>query len=101
MKSTVKAPEFKRLKLKYDKLLSSFAFNIKLRRYTLDPREFLLAATSPRGVRRRGQWWSFSRGSQGSTCLTATAVVTAAAAVEGSGVCRSRWLGSWARGTPW
>jgi hypothetical protein len=33
MKPTFKAPGSKRLKLKYDQLLSSFAFKIKLRRY--------------------------------------------------------------------
>ena len=32
-KSTLKAPGTKRLKLKYDKLLSNFAFNFNLRRY--------------------------------------------------------------------
>ena len=34
IKPTLKAPGSKRLKLKYDKLLSSFAFNCNLRRYT-------------------------------------------------------------------
>ena len=33
IKPTLKAPGTKRLKLKYDKLLSSFAFNFNLRRY--------------------------------------------------------------------
>ena len=31
---TLKAPESKRLKLKYDHLLSNFAFKFNLRRYT-------------------------------------------------------------------
>ena len=34
IKPTVKAPGTKRLKLKYAKLLSSFAFNVNLRRYS-------------------------------------------------------------------
>jgi len=34
MKPMLKAPGTKRLKLKYDILLSSFAFNFNLRRYT-------------------------------------------------------------------
>jgi len=34
MESTLKAPGTKRLKLKYDNLLSSFAFKFNLRRYT-------------------------------------------------------------------
>ena len=34
IKPTLKAPGSKRLKLKYDELLSSFAFNFNLRRYT-------------------------------------------------------------------
>ena len=36
MKSKLKAPGTKRLKLKYDVLLSSFAFSFNLRRYTQD-----------------------------------------------------------------
>jgi len=35
IKSTLKAPVIKRLKLKYDKLLSSFGFKFNLRRYTM------------------------------------------------------------------
>ena len=35
MTSKLKAPGTKRLKLKYDNLLSSFAFNIELRLYTM------------------------------------------------------------------
>ena len=35
IKPTLKAPGTKRLKLTYDKLLSSFAINFKLRRYTV------------------------------------------------------------------
>ena len=35
IKPTLKAPGTKRLKLKYDELLSSFAFKFNLRRYTL------------------------------------------------------------------
>jgi len=34
MKPTLKAPESKRLKLKYDKVLSTFAFKFNLRCYT-------------------------------------------------------------------
>jgi hypothetical protein len=36
MKPTLKAPGTKRLTLRYVKLLSSFAFNFSLRRYTTD-----------------------------------------------------------------
>jgi len=36
MKHTFKAPRSKRLKLKCDNLLSSFAFNFNLRRYNVD-----------------------------------------------------------------
>ena len=35
MKPMLKAPGTKRLKLTYDELLSSFAFNFNLRRYTM------------------------------------------------------------------
>ena len=35
IKPTLKAPGTKRLKLKYDKVLSSFAFKFNLRRYIL------------------------------------------------------------------
>ena len=35
IKPTLKAPGSKRLKLKYDELLSSFGFNFNLRHYTL------------------------------------------------------------------
>ena len=34
IKPVLKAPGTKRLKLKYDELFSSFAFNFNLRRYT-------------------------------------------------------------------
>ena len=34
MKPELKPPEIKRLKLKYDELLSTLAFNFNLRRYT-------------------------------------------------------------------
>ena len=37
IKPTLKPPGTKRLKLKYDELLSSFAFNFNLRRYTTVP----------------------------------------------------------------
>ena len=40
IKPTLKAPRTKRLKLKYNKLLSSFAFNFNLRRYTKAPQKF-------------------------------------------------------------
>ena len=36
IKPTLKAPGTQRLKLKYDKLLSSFAFNFNLRRYNTE-----------------------------------------------------------------
>ena len=36
IKPQLKAPGTKRLKLKYDELLSSFAFNFNLRRYTMN-----------------------------------------------------------------
>ena len=36
MKSMLKAPEAKRLKLKYDKLLSKFAFKFNLRHYATE-----------------------------------------------------------------
>jgi len=35
MQFMLKAPEIKRLKLNYDNLRSSFAFNLNLRRYSL------------------------------------------------------------------
>jgi hypothetical protein len=35
MKLNLMAPVVKRLKLKYDEVLSTFAFNLNLRRYTL------------------------------------------------------------------
>ena len=35
IKPTFKAPGTERLKLKYDKVLASFAFNFNLRRYTM------------------------------------------------------------------
>ena len=38
---TLKAPITKRLKLKYDELLSSFAFNFNLRRYTMSTTRWL------------------------------------------------------------
>jgi len=37
IKPTLKAPGTKRLKLKCDEPLSNFAFNFKLRRYTMAP----------------------------------------------------------------
>jgi len=36
IKTNLKPPEIKRLKLEHEKLLSNFAFNFKLRRYTVD-----------------------------------------------------------------
>jgi hypothetical protein len=36
MKPTLKAPGSERLKLKYDDLLSNFAFNCNLRHYSMD-----------------------------------------------------------------
>jgi hypothetical protein len=44
---TLKVPGTKRLKLKFDKVLSSFAFKFKLRRYTAEEMD-----------RERGFWWS-------------------------------------------
>jgi hypothetical protein len=44
VKPTLKAPGPKHLKLQYDRLLSSFAFSFKLRRYTL------ALPSSPRGA---------------------------------------------------
>ena len=41
MKPTLKVPESKRLKLKCDKLRSSFAFNFNLRRYITDTDAFV------------------------------------------------------------
>ena len=48
MKPILKAPGFKRLKLKYDRLLSTFAFNVNLRPYT--KRKVRAASVSLRGV---------------------------------------------------
>ena len=48
MKSTLKAPGTKRLKLKYDHLLSSFAVNINLRRYT---------EAEKRAGKELWEWW--------------------------------------------
>jgi len=48
IKPTLKPPGTKRLKQKYDKLLSTFAFNFKLRRYTsVINRWFLQQVSSP------------------------------------------------------
>ena len=49
MKSRLKAPGPKRLKLRYDNLLSSFAFKFNLRRYTWGYRA-LTAHTGFRGM---------------------------------------------------
>ena len=46
----MKAPETKRLKLRYGELLSSCAFNFKLRRYILFSRVLLLAAALGAGA---------------------------------------------------
>ena len=46
MKPTLKAPESKRLKLKYGKLLSRFAFKFHLRRYTEEVRRLWLGRTA-------------------------------------------------------
>ena len=51
IKTTLKPPETKRLKLKYDKLLSSFAFNFNLRRHTV-----VLRAGRHHGLQRHGVW---------------------------------------------
>jgi hypothetical protein len=40
MKSRLKAPEIKRLRLKHDNLLSRFASNFNLRRYTMMAEDF-------------------------------------------------------------
>ena len=52
MKPTLKSPETKRLNLKYDNLLSKFAFNFNLRRYIVGyccTRMDLVAAS---------RWWT-------------------------------------------
>ena len=46
MKPMLKAPGTKRLYLKYDKLVSTFAFKFNLRRYTASP--FLSSSSLPR-----------------------------------------------------
>jgi hypothetical protein len=48
MKPTLKAPGTKRLKLRYDHLLSIFAFNFNVRRYTTACREDAAAANAER-----------------------------------------------------
>jgi len=47
MKPILKVPETKPLKQKYDKLLSTFAFNFKLRRYTSVINRWLGPISSP------------------------------------------------------
>ena len=47
-KPMLKAPKTKRLKLTYDKLLSSFAFNFNLRRYTAG--DFFFEPTYPKAL---------------------------------------------------
>ena len=46
IKPTLKAREAKRLTVKYEELLSSFAFNFKLRRYTLGVQALAAAPSS-------------------------------------------------------
>jgi hypothetical protein len=53
IKSTLKAPGAKRLKLKYDEPLAKFAFNFNLRRYNreaISDAAFLMEAGSPPAV---------------------------------------------------
>jgi len=45
--STLKAPGTKRLKLKYDEVLSSVAFNLNLRRYSMVCQGYYTAAHMP------------------------------------------------------
>ena len=52
IKPTFKAPEYKRLKLNLDQLLSNFAFNINLRHYHLDDTEEIPAAGAEEGTER-------------------------------------------------
>ena len=57
IKLTFKAPGSKRLKLKFDKLLSNAAFKINLRRYTLE--EIGLLVEARRGLEAGpGKYWS-------------------------------------------
>jgi len=79
IKSTLKAPETKRWKLKCDVPLSNFAFNFNLRRYTEDEKlnpkslaEALAKLAALRFTRQRKSGWCISRqlwrmGSDGET----------------------------------
>ena len=61
MKSTLKAPGAKRLKLKYEKVLSSFAFNVNLRRCTKGPAADLHVLLIGRGLHSSTSWLNLSR----------------------------------------
>ena len=69
MKPTLKAPGSKRSKLKYDKLLSSFAYNLKLRRYGAG-QLFRLEPDGPLGYAGNRQRAVAGRGSPCRKCRT-------------------------------
>jgi serine/threonine protein kinase len=50
MKPMLKAPGTKRLKLEYNKLLSSFAFNFNLRRYNVTDKLYVMMEFVPRNL---------------------------------------------------
>ena len=58
IKPKLKAPGTKRLKLEYDTLLLSFAFNFNLRRYTLAPAQLKLVVDSIVWAFRQGHHYS-------------------------------------------
>jgi len=57
MTPTLKPPGSKRLKLKYEKLVSSFGFNFNLRRYSLELHDDLHAWEHRRGWNAAGPGW--------------------------------------------
>ena len=56
VKPVLKAPRTKRLKLKWDKLLSNVAFNFNLRCYSAEPGVDLLSVASLRDMLKAGSY---------------------------------------------
>ena len=61
IKPTLNASGAKPLRLKYDKLLSRFAFNFNLRRYTADPLSMALEFKKRGAARRLNNQWLHDR----------------------------------------
>jgi len=64
IKPTLKAPATKRLKVKHDQLLSSFAFNFILRRY--------IAVQHAAGTLSLDRWASFKAGAYNRPLISST-----------------------------